>query len=89
MRPGSDQEIIVAPGNDVIAGVAVTVEELWNVAGANELGGVVDGSGVVQGAKVLDSVDCDIVLVEEGVREVDVLSVLMSVLFGDVLDEVE
>lgn len=89
MRPGSDQEIIVAPGNDVIAGVAITVEELWNVAGANELCGVVDGSGVVQGAEVLDSVDCDIVLVEEGVREVDVLSVLMSVLFGDVLDEVE
>jgi hypothetical protein len=59
VRPGSDQEIIVAPGNDVIAGVvAAGVDELWNVTGAKELCGVVDGDGDgVLGAGVLDSLD--------------------------------
>jgi hypothetical protein len=62
--------------------------EFWDVAGANELCGDVDGSGV-RGAEVLDSVDCGFVLVEDGFLEVDVLSVLMSLLFGDVVDKVE
>jgi hypothetical protein len=78
----------VAPGDEVIAGVAAAVEELWNVAGANELCGDVDGSGV-RDAEAPGSVIRGFVPVEEGVLEVDVLSVLMSVLFGDVVDEVE
>lgn len=73
MAPGLDQETTVVPVPDIVGGgVAAWTDELCGVIGVN---------GFCRGTKdfeVLDSVERELVNVEDGVDEIDVLVVSTS-----------